>query len=240
LLQLARFPLFTVRIVGDGVAALLKWIIRYLPVSGTTGDAWRELVSRYWSWLRQKVSYRAFEEAVHHAFERGMAWVFRTCRVLTPGAALLVIAAAVLWLPVSFVAATVVHAVLIAKAASLPAWMQLLHVLATVVAKSKLLVLPVYPVAWPQAKKHAVVQAMSQFYRYVTSLHLMQKAEYRYRQTDRAIVATADSLERAAARVGLGSLSNALFAVRNGLATRKRPPSFGSTRARFELFSLCQ
>jgi hypothetical protein len=140
--------------------------------------------------------------------------------VLTPGAALLVIAAAVLWLPVSFVAATVVHAVLIAKAASLPAWMQLLHVLATVVAKSKLLVLPVYPAAWPQAKKHAFVQAMSQFYQYVTSLHLMQKTGYRYRQTDRAIVATADSLERAAARVGLGSLSNALFAVLNGQATR--------------------
>ncbi len=79
------------------------------------------------------------------------------------------------------------HAVLIAKAASLPAWMQLLHVLATVVAKSKLLVLPIYPAAWPQAKKHPFVQAMFQFYRYVASLHLMQKTGYRYRQTDHAL-----------------------------------------------------
>ena len=220
LLQLARFPLFTIRIVGDAIVALLKGIVRFLPMSGTKREAWRELVSRYWSWLRQKVSYQAFEEAVHHAFERGMAWVFRTCRVLTPSGALLVIAGAVLWLPVSFVAATAVHAMLIAKAASLPAWMQLLHVLATVVAKSKLLVLPVYPAAWPQAKKHAFAQALFQFYRSVASLHLMRKTGYRYRQTDRAIVAIAGALERAAARVGLGYLPNALFAVLNGVATR--------------------
>ena len=92
--------------------------------------------------------------------------------------------------------------------------------LATLVAKSKLLVLPVYPAAWPQAKKHAFVQAMFQFYRYVASLHLMQKTGYRYRQTDRAIVAAADWLERAAARVGLGHVSDALFAGLNDLATR--------------------
>ena len=187
---------------------------------GTTRDAWREAVSRYWSWLRQKVSYRAFEDAVHHAFERGMAWVFRTCRGLTPRGALLVIAGAVLWLPVSFLGATAMHALLLAKAASLPAWMQLLHVLATVVAKSKLLVLPIYPAAWPQAKKHPFVQAMFQFYRYVASLYLMQKTGYRYRQTDHALVATAAGLERAAAHVGLGHVSDALFAVLNGTVTR--------------------
>ena len=39
------------------------------------------------------------------------------------------------------------HAVLFAKVTSWPAWMQLLHPLATVIAKSKLLVLPVYPAA---------------------------------------------------------------------------------------------
>src|SRR5829696_3068287 len=33
LLQFARFPLFTLRIVGDGIAALLKGAVRYLPVS---------------------------------------------------------------------------------------------------------------------------------------------------------------------------------------------------------------
>src|SRR5262245_18052752 len=140
LLQVARFPLFTARIIGDGIAALLKGVVRFLPVGGARREAWRALVSRHWSWLRQKISYRAFEEAVHHAFEKGMAWVFRKCRTLTPASALLVIAGAILWFPISFGAATALHAVLLAKAASLPPWMQLLHPFATIIAKSKLLV----------------------------------------------------------------------------------------------------
>jgi hypothetical protein len=219
LLQLVRFPLFTVRIIGDGVTTLLECVVGWLPVSGTTREEWRELVSRRWSWLRQKISYKVFEEAVHHAFEGGMAWVFRTCRTLTPAGALLVIAGAVLWLPVSFGAATAMHAVLIAKAASLPPWMQLLHPLATIIAKSKLLVLPAYPAAWPQAKKHPFVQATFRFYRYFITLHLMQKAGYRYRQTERALAGTTVVLGRAASLVGLSYLSRSLFAGFNVLAT---------------------
>ncbi len=88
-----------------------------------------------------------------------MAGVFRKCRHLRPNTAtLLVILGAVLWLPISFGIATVMHAVLFAKLTSWPTWMQLLHPLATVIAKSKLLVLPVYPAAWPQAKRHPLVQ----------------------------------------------------------------------------------
>ena len=87
-----------------------------------------------------------------------MAWVFRKCRHLTPSTALLVILGAVLWLPISFGAAMAMHAVLLSKVTSWPAWTQLLHPLATVIAKSKLLVLPAYPAAWPQAKKHPLVQ----------------------------------------------------------------------------------
>jgi hypothetical protein len=41
-----------------------------------------------------------------HAFEAGMAWVFRKCRRLTPSGALLIIAVALLWLPISFGTAT--------------------------------------------------------------------------------------------------------------------------------------
>jgi hypothetical protein len=182
-----RFPLLVIRMIGDGVTALLKGGVRLLPLSGTTRQAWREAVSRSWSWLRQNLSYRAFEQAVHDAFERGMAWVFRTCRMLTPGGALLVLAGAVLWLPVSFAAATALHAVLIAKAASLPAWTQLLHLVATVIAKSKLLVLPVYPAAWPQAKKHPFVRAIFRAYRNFTRFHLVQKTGFRYRQLDAPI-----------------------------------------------------
>jgi len=117
LLQVVRFPLFTIRMIGDGVTATLRGIVQFLPVSGTARDAWRERVSQSWAWLRQKISYRAFEEALHHAFEHGMAWVYRTGRTLTPGGALLVIAGAVLWLPLSFLIATAIHGVLIAKVA---------------------------------------------------------------------------------------------------------------------------
>src|SRR6516225_5042653 len=89
LLQLVRFPLFTVRIIGDGIVALLSGVVRFIPMPAARRDAWRALVRRSWSWLRQKFSYKAFEEAIHHAFEGGMAWVFRKCRALTPTTALL-------------------------------------------------------------------------------------------------------------------------------------------------------
>ena len=212
LLQLARFPLYTLRIVGDGLAALLRGIVAILPMSGTRRAAWREAVSRHWAWLRQKLSYKAFEEAVHHAFERGMSWVFRKCRGLSPNTALLLIFCAVLWLPISFGIATLLHAVLIAKALSLPPWMQLLHPLGTIIAKSKLLVLPVYPAAWPQAKKHPFVQALFQFWRSLTALYLLRKTGYRYRQTENAATEINAALGHATERTGVAALYRKLLA----------------------------
>jgi hypothetical protein len=47
LLQLLRFPLFTLRILGDGGAALLKGIARILPIGGVRRAAWREFVSQH-------------------------------------------------------------------------------------------------------------------------------------------------------------------------------------------------
>src|SRR5262245_5902410 len=208
LLQVMRFPLFTLRILGDGIAALLKGIIRFLPVGGERRTAWREVISRHWAWLRQKFSYKAFEEWLHHAFENGMAWVFKTCREMTPRAAMLVIVGAVLWLPISFTIATVMHAVLIAKATSLPAWMQLLHPIATVIAKSKLLVLPVYPAAWPQAKQHPLVQALIRFWRYLMDHYVIRKIGYRYRQAEEGAAEAGDALRHTAAATGLSRLGN--------------------------------
>jgi hypothetical protein len=222
LLQLIRFPLFTMRIIGDGAVLGLNGLVGWLPVPGTKQQAWRERLGRGWSWLRRKLSYRAFEEALHHAFERGMGWMFRTCRRLTPGGALLVIAGAVLWLPVSFGIATAMHAVLLAKALVLPAWMQLLHPLATIIAKSKLMVLPVYPAAWPQAKQHPFPQAVFRLYRYVAALDLVQKARYRYRQAKRLSAETGAVLERAAARAGLTGWSTIALARCNDLAAAIR------------------
>jgi hypothetical protein len=251
LLQLARFPLFTARIIGDGAAVLLMGILGCLPVSGQTHEVWRNFVARNWSWLRQKISYRAFEEFVHDAFERGMAWVFRKCKALTPTSALLVLAGAVLWLPISFGVATGMHAILIAKATSLPAWMQLLHPLATIVAKSKLLVLPVYPAAWPQARQHPIVPAMLRLCRYLAQVRLVQKTRYRYRQTERAAVDAAGALRRGARSVGLTPLSKALLAGldRSGASIRtasraaasrtveglRRVPFIGSIAGRYAL-----
>jgi len=186
LLQLVRFPLFTARILGDGIVALLSGVVRFIPMPAARRDAWRALIRRSWAWLRQKFSYKAFEEAIHHAFEGGMGWVFRKCRGLTPTTALLVILGALLWLPISFGIATAMHAILLAEATSLPAWMQLLHPLATLIAKSKLLVLPVYPAAWPQAKQHSFVQTLAAAWRAFTSLHLVRKTGFRYGQAEQA------------------------------------------------------
>jgi hypothetical protein len=218
LLQLMRFPLFTLRILGDGIVALLRGIARILPIGGERRAAWREFVSHHWAWLREKISYKAFEEAVHHLFENGMAWVFRKCRALTPSAALIVILGAVLWLPISFGVATLLHAVLIAKAMSLPAWMQILHPVATIIAKTKLLVLPVYPAAWPRAKQHPSVQALIRFWRYFTTLYFVRKSRYRYRRLKGAVAEAVEASCSIASSIGLRSLFAQLLAALDSAA----------------------
>ena len=229
LLQVMRFPLFTLRILGDGIAALLKGIVRFLPVGGDRRAAWREWVSTHWAWLRQRFSYKAFEEWLHHAFENGMAWVFKTCRAMTPRTALIVLIGAVLWLPISFTIATVMHAVLIAKALSLPAWMQLLHPVATVIAKTKLLVLPVYPAAWPQARQHPAMQALIRFWNYLADHYLPRKIGYRYRQTEVVAAHASDTWHRTAAFTGLTRLANAVLAAINAAAAWVRKTTWAAT-----------
>jgi hypothetical protein len=205
LLQLMRIPLLTARVLGDGMELFLETVLQCLPVSSAKRDAWRARVRQQWIWFRRNISYQAFEQALHHAFEAGMAWVFRKCRRLTPSGALLVLAVAFLWLPVSFGTATALHAILIAQAKSLSAWMQLLHPFATVIAKSKLLVLPVYPAAWPQAKEHPFVQRFFQFCGYCMNLDILRKARYRYQQTERGAAVVANSVGRSASVWRIGS-----------------------------------
>ncbi len=187
LMQILRFLMFTVRIVGDGISALLRFIIKFLPLPLARRNAWREAVARGWSWLRRKISYTAFEEWVHHLFEDGMAWTFRTCRRLSPNGALLVILFSLIWMPVSFTAGTAVHAWLIANASTLPKWMQVFHVVAALLAKSKLLMLPVYPAAWPQAKKHPIVQSAARVWRFIANLRFIDKISYRFGQIEAAL-----------------------------------------------------
>jgi hypothetical protein len=224
LLQLMRIPLLTARLIGDSMELLFEGVVRCLPVSSAKREAWRARLRQQWIWFRRNISYQAFEHALHHAFEGGMAWVFRKCRRLTPTGALLVIAVALLWLPVSFGTATALHATLIARAKSLPAWMQLLHPFATFIAKSKLLVLPVYPAAWPQAKQHPIVQRFFQFCRYCMSLDVIQKVQYRYRQTERGAAVVANSVGRAAVRIGLADWFKAMWVPITEMLTWMRRP----------------
>src|SRR6185369_9830548 len=177
-------PLFAARVLGNVIVTAISGALRLVPLSETNRRRWSISISRNWSWFRRKISYRAFEKAVHIAFESGMAWVFRKCRHLTPNTALLVILGAAMWFPISFGVATAMHAVLFAKVTSWPAWMQLLHPLATVIAKSKLLVLPVYPAAWPQARKHPLVQLVFKGYDIIKRVHVIRKFGLRYRQAE--------------------------------------------------------
>jgi hypothetical protein len=197
-MQIVWLPLLAVRLLGNVIVTVINGALRFLPLSETKRRQWSISIRRNWSWLRRKISYRAFEQAVRIAFENSMACVFRKCRHLTPNTALLVILGAVLWLPISFGAATAMHAVLFAKLTSWPAWMQLLHPLATVIAKSKLLVLPVYPAAWPQAKQHPFVQLVFKSYETIKGLHIVKKISFRYRQAETAGIAAVEKLERAA------------------------------------------
>jgi len=197
-MQTVWLPLFAAKVLGNVTVTVISGSLRYLPLSETRRRQWSISIRRNWSWLRRKMSYRAFEQTVHIAFESGMAWVFRKCRHLTPNTALLVILGAAIWLPVSFGVATAMHAVLFAKVASWPTWMQLLHPIATVIAKSKLLVLPVYPAAWPQAKRHPFVQLVFRIYDAIRCLHVIRKAGFRYRQAEIASIAALEMLARVA------------------------------------------
>src|SRR5262249_46061288 len=87
LLQLMRIPLLAARLLGDGIELFLEGVVQCLPMSRAKREAWRARVRQQWIWFRRNISYQAFEHALHHAFEAGMAWVFRKCRRLTPSGA---------------------------------------------------------------------------------------------------------------------------------------------------------
>jgi hypothetical protein len=195
-MEIVWLPLVVARALGDVIVSIVSGALRLVPLSERSRRCWSISIRRNWSRLRRKISYQAFERAVHRAFERGMAWVFRKCRHLTPSTALLVILGAVLWLPISFGVATAMHAVLLSKITSWPAWAQLLHAPAAVVAKSKLLVLPVYPAAWPQAKQHPLVQLASRAYETLKRMYVIRKVGFRYRQAEIAGIVAVEWFEQ--------------------------------------------
>jgi len=186
-LRLITLPLSVAIAAGDAMVWLIKRLAGLPPLPRARDDAWRDKVDRRWSVLRHRMRSAAVGATAQRVMPGMIAWVFRRCGALSPGVALLVIAGALLWLPLSAAISLATHAVLVAKAASLPAWAQLLHPVATVIAKSKVLVLPVYPAAWPQARKHAWVQATLRRMDRVAALACVRKTAHRYRQTRAAL-----------------------------------------------------
>ena len=184
-LRVIAFPLLVAATAGDGMAWLLKRLAAVPQLSGEKRQAWRDRVDQRWTGLRGRMSHETVARAARSVFERAVAWVLRRGSALSPRAALLVIAGVALWLPLSAGISITMHAVLLAKAASLPAWMQLLHPVATVIAKSKFVLLPAYPAAWPQAKKDPCVQAAFHWLQRVAALDCSRKTVHRYRQTKR-------------------------------------------------------
>jgi hypothetical protein len=186
-LRMMTSPLLVAATVGDGVAWLIKHLADLPPLPGARRKTWRSLVDRRWSGLRHRMSHHAIAMMAQNALQRGSAWILQKCGALSPRAALLVIVSVTVWLPLSAAISIGMHAVLLAHAASLPAWMQLLHPVAAAIAKSKLLVLPAYPAAWPQAKAHIWVQAGFRCVHRVSELESMRKTAHRYRQTKQTL-----------------------------------------------------
>jgi hypothetical protein len=63
-MQLVWLPLFAAKVLGDGIVAIINGVLHFLPLSETKLRQWSETIRRNWSWLRRKISYRAFEHAV--------------------------------------------------------------------------------------------------------------------------------------------------------------------------------
>ena len=189
-LRMLTSSLLVAATAGDGIAWLIKRVADLAPLPEARREVWRDLVNQRWSRQRRRLSHKAITTMVQSILRRGVAWVFRRCGALSPRGALLVIVSVILWLPLSVALSVGMHAVLLAHAASLPTWVQLLHPIATVIAKSKLLVLPAYPAAWPQAKKHAWVQAAFGCVHRMAELDSMRKTMHRYHQTKQAFAQT--------------------------------------------------
>jgi hypothetical protein len=118
---------------GDALAWSVKRLTNHLPqLSGARRKAIGDFVDRGWPRLRQE----ALANTTQSVLQRGSTWVFQSFGALSPRAALLVIVAVTVWLPLSATISIAMHAALLANAAWLPAWAQLLHPVATIIAKS--------------------------------------------------------------------------------------------------------
>jgi hypothetical protein len=192
LLRVVTSLLFVAATAGDAMAWLIKRLTDLPQLSGAKRKALSEFADRRWPWLRQRLGHEAVAMTTQNVLQRGISWVFQSFSALSPRAALLVIVGVLVWLPLSAAISLAMHAALLAYAAWLPAWAQLLHPVATIIAKSKLLVLAAYPAAWPQARKHAWVQAALRCVDRLVALGSIRKMAHRYQQTKQAFAQLSD------------------------------------------------
>jgi hypothetical protein len=192
LLRVVTSLLLVAATAGDAMAWLIKRLTDLPQLSGAKRKALCDLADRRWPRLRQRLSHEAIAMTTQNVLQRGISWVFQIFSALSPRAALLVIVGVMVWLPLSAAISIAMHAALLAYAAWLPAWTQLLHPVATIIAKSKLLVLAAYPAAWPQARKHAWVQAALRCVDRLVALGSIRKTAHRYQQTKQAFAQLSD------------------------------------------------
>jgi len=65
--QTIWLPLFAAGVLGNVTVTVINGALRFLPLSETKRRQWSRSIRRSWSWLRRKISYRAFEQAVRNA-----------------------------------------------------------------------------------------------------------------------------------------------------------------------------
>ena len=93
-MEIVWLPLFAARVLGNRSRRCHRRCAVLLPLSETRRRKWIVSMRRRWSWLRRRISYRAFDEPCTLPLEK----VWRGCsesRHLTPNTASLVIVAAV-------------------------------------------------------------------------------------------------------------------------------------------------
>jgi hypothetical protein len=99
--------------------------------------------------------------------------------------------------------------------------MQLFHIPVAMMAKSKILVLPVYPAAWPQAKRHPIVMGILRVYRELKRFTVLQRLAVRYRQIEFGTQWLTTIIVQAPVSVGLHHVFKALCRALRSASTQR-------------------
>src|SRR5215510_7046448 len=68
-MQVVWLPIFAARVLGNVIVTAMNGVLSLIPISERRRRRWIISIRRNWLRLRRKISYQAFEHAVHSAFE---------------------------------------------------------------------------------------------------------------------------------------------------------------------------